>query len=428
MIRKMTCVFVAMMAIFSTPTTAQEYRLSLDALFRVADTGSSELKALRSGTSAAREEMSATERGTWLPDVHVGAGAGYLGDGYGWGRDSSYSFTVAMPHFSTRFGIEAQQVLYAGGALQSARRQAELGVRLSELGYEQRRQEIRLQLAGLYMDLYCSLRSHEVYDSNIALTQRLIDDIRVRREQGTALRNDLTRYELQIATLRMQRTRVENDIDITGRRIVTLAGLPEGTRVVPDSSFLGNRLPAECGIPLAVQMADVRMEMAGQQERQSRAAMLPAVSVVAQDQLTGPVTIDITPYDINYNWWFVGLQLDYNLSSLWKSRPAVRSARMRREQSTYERQCADEQSRRAVDEAVIRLDEAGRNLVTQRKSMELAVQNYTLVADRYANNLALLVDMLDAANTRLAAELDLVKARVEVAYRACYLDYLNGKL
>lgn len=431
MIRTKTIILVAVLATFSLSTaTAQNRHLSLDALLHLADSGSTELKALRSGTEAEREALTSTRRSTLLPDVRLNAAVGYLGDGYGWGRDSSYHFTVAMPHFSTRFGLEAQQVVYAGGATQAARKQAELGVRLSELSYEQRRQDIRLQLTGLYMDLYRSLCGLEVYDSNIVLTQRLIADIRARREQGTALKNDLTRYELQLANLQMQRLRVENDLAITGQQIATLAGLPQGTRVMPDSSFLNRISDSELQISSSpvIQMADAKSEMADQQVRQSRASMLPYLAVVAQDQLNGPVTIDITPYDINYNYWFVGLALNYDISSLWKTNRAVRSSKLKQEQACLERQTADEQVRQAHSAALIRLDEAHRNLATKQKGLELATENYALVADRYQNDLALLVDMLDAANTKLAAELDLITARIELAYRGYLLDYINGKL
>ena len=405
--------------------------MSLHALLRKADSTSVTIQAARRATDAARELQTSANRAMLSPDLRLNASVGYLGNGYGWGRDSNYSFTVTMPHFSTRFGIEAQQVIYAGGALRAARRQSELGVRMSELDYEQQRQNLRLQLAGLYLDLYRSLRQLEVYDSNIVLTERLIDDIRARREQGTALKNDLTRYELQLATIQMQRIRVENDLDVTNSQIVALASLPQGMRILPDSSFLGEQPAKALGQPgeaLAVQIADVKAQMAAEQTKQSRAAMLPYLALVAEDQLSGPVTIDITPYNINYNYWFVGLVLNYNLSGLWKDNHSVRSAKMKHEQAQLQRQAADEQVRQTLNAAAIRLGEAQRNLVIKQKNCELATQNYNLVADRYQNDLALLVDMLDAANTKLAAELDLVTARIEVVYRGYVLDYINGNL
>lgn len=432
MIRAKKAIFAALAAIvFSGIATAQEQSMSLDALLAAADSGSVQLRAARSGIASARERMASVDRNTLTPDLRISASVGYLGDGYGWGRDSSYSFTVPMPHFSTRFGLEAQQVIYAGGATQAARQQAAIGVKLSELEYAQRRQDVRLQLVGHYLDLYRSRRQLEVYDSNIALTTRLIDDIRAKHEQGTALKNDLTRYELQLASLQMHRTKVENDMHITNSMILTLAGLPSGTVVVPDSGFLDNldmSLTVRHETPLAVQITESMIDMSAAEEQRERAAMLPYIALVAQDELTGPVTIDITPYNINYNYWFVGIALNYNLSSLWKSNRSVQSARHQLEQRQLEHEATTAATRQALEAATIRLEEAHKKHAIKQKSLALAEENYALVANRYAADLALLVDMLDAANQKLAAELDLIGARLNVAYRRYMIDYINGKL
>ena len=402
--------------------------MSLQQLLSYADSNSWEMKAARSGLAAAREESTTANRSTLLPDIQFDASVGYLGDGYGWGRDSNYNFTVPIPHFSTHFGIEAQQVIYAGGATTAARHLAQLGVQMAELDHEQHRQDLHLKLVAHYLDLCRSLRQLEVFDSNIALAQRMIDDISIRREQGTALKNDLTRYELQLATLQMQRLVVENDMTIANRTIVSLSGLPEGTMLLPTDSLPSPDINLENPSSLPVEMASTKRDIATEELHKVRAAMLPYACLVAQDALNGPVTIDITPYNINYNYWFIGVALRYNLSSLWKSNHAVRAARQKQQQAAAEYQLVEEQMREAQIAAQIRLDEALRNHSIKQKNLQLATENYTLVADRYANDLALLIDMLDASNQKLAAELDLISSNLAVAYRKYMIQYLNGKL
>ena len=76
----------------------------------------------------------------------------------------------------------------------------------------------------------------------------------------------------------------------------------------------------------------------------------------------------------------------------------------------------------------IRIAEAHENLQTKEKGLLLAQENYALVANRFAADLALLLDMLDASNQKLAAELDLVNARLALAYRLYMLEYIKGTL
>lgn len=205
MIRAKKSLFAAVAAlVFSGNVLSQERELGLDALLSQADSGSVALREARSGVAAARDAADAADRAAWLPDLALSAAVGYLGDGHGWGRDSSYSFSVAMPHFSTRFGLEAQQVVYAGGALRSARRQARLGVRLEELGYEQQRQALRLQLVGHYLDLYRAVRQLEVLDSNLAVRrQSLLLDTENYTLVADRYQNALTARSAQGTTIRL---------------------------------------------------------------------------------------------------------------------------------------------------------------------------------------------------------------------------------
>ena len=428
--KKYLFAFVAFVATCG-PLGAQPRVFTLDELLSVADTCSAPLRASRLAADASRAEQEAVDRRVLTPDVRLDAAVGYLGNGYGWGRDSSYSFTVPIPHFSTRFGVEAQQVVFSGGAARAARQQAAQGARLASLDAAQRRQEVRLQLVGLYLDLFRLQCQASVLDSNVARTRRLVDDIRALHESGVALKNDLTRNELRLSELLQQRASVADELRVVGRQAATLAGLGPTAVVLPDSSFL-HALPQPTlyvdSLALSLQVAQAQVALAEARLRQSRASLWPSLAVVAQDRLEGPVTIDITPYDINYNYWFVGLSLNYNLSALWKSRSGMRAERLRLEESRLRRQYAADVHRSERDAASIRLAEAERRCATRRQSVALARENYELVYRRYLSDVARLIDLLDAADVRLRAELDLVSARADVAYQHYVLQYVAGRL
>ena len=67
-------------------------------------------------------------------------------------------------------------------------------------------------------------------------------------------------------------------------------------------------------------------------------------------------------------------------------------------------------------------------MIPQQKSVELAVQNYRVIQNRYENGLALITDMVDAANVKLDAELALVSARINVIYNYYQLKYISNTL
>lgn len=56
--------------------------------------------------------------------------------------------------------------------------------------------------------------------------------------QGTALKSDITRYELQLQNLQLGLTSTLNQIDVLNHRLVTTLGLEPGVHLVPDTTAL----------------------------------------------------------------------------------------------------------------------------------------------------------------------------------------------
>ena len=65
---------------------------------------------------------------------------------------------------------------------------------------------------------------------------------------------------------------------------------------------------------------------------------------------------------------------------------------------------------------------------TQQKQVELVNQNYSMVQNRYQNDLALLTDMVDASNMKLSAEMALINARISMLYNFYTLKYVTNTL
>ena len=76
----------------------------------------------------------------------------------------------------------------------------------------------------------------------------------------------------------------------------------------------------------------------------------------------------------------------------------------------------------------IRYLEAYETLKTQEKSVELAQRNYRTTSTRYSADMALITDMLDAANAKLDAERQLVNARIDIIYYYHKLLFATGKI
>lgn len=333
-------------ALCSQMTFAQPRVIGIDELFRLAEEQSMSIRSFESGAAAAAEGVRAA-RAERLPDVGVTVSASFLGDGRLWDRSFGEGMKVDIPHFGNNFALEAQQVVYAGGAVRSGIRMAELEQRDAETSLERNRQDICFLLLGHYLNLYKADNRIRVLRENLALTEQVLETMRARREQGTVLQNDITRYELRREQLRLELQRAEDTGTILNHRLVTALHLPEGTEIRPDTTLLQ----------------------------------------------TGIGTLSQS------DWQDVARENNLDLRSA--------------------------QTGIGMSDEAVRLQRSER---LPKVSLMAADENYAVVSNRYANDLALLTDMLDAGNTKLEVDLALVEARINLIYDYYRMKYVTHTL
>lgn len=292
-------------------------------------------------------------------------------------------------------------------------------------------------LVGNYLDLYKLDNQMKVLEKNIGLTEQVIANMKARREQGTVLKNDITRYELQREQLKLQLSRVADMRKIANHQLATTLHLPEGTVISPDTTLLEQQITALTendwqqaakANNIDLKQAQASISMNEQKVRQERAELLPHIAIVAEEHLDGPVTIEVPALDNNFNYWYIGVGIKYNLSSLFKSNNRLRRARLNVRQAQENHQLAQEKIKNDVQEGYVNFMTSFTDLRTQEKSLKLADENYNVTDNRYKNGMALLTDMLDASNMKLNAGMELVNARINILYNYYKMKYITHTL
>jgi len=446
----------AVLTTVSTTVPAQTV-MNLQQLYQLADRQSQQISVSEIGLQAAGEAVAAA-KSAMLPNVNLSMSGSYIGDATLMSRGFSTGGTSDViiaglgpqavangrqdtPHWGNTFSAQASQVIYAGGAISAGIRLAELGEEMALLDVEKNRQEIRFLIAGYYLDLYKVKNQLEVIDKNIQVTEELIQHMRARHEQGTVLKNDITRYELQLKNLELTKVKLTDAMSIINHQLAITLHLPEGSVIEPDIQELENEYLSLASVAsqdtwkqtaaeqnIGIRQANVAAGMAEQKIKATKAASLPSVALVVEDNLFGPYTNDLIPVNSNVNAWFVGLGVKYNLSSLWNNRHQVRKARIDARQSREQVTLARKGVENGVQAGYVNFLTAFTEVNTQEKQVELADQNYAVVENRYQNELALLTDMLDASSLKLSAEMSLVNARISLLYSYYKLKYVTSSL
>lgn len=211
--------------------------LRMDEMFQLADRNSKSINLHALAVDEAEQAVRVARNGQ-LPTIQAAMEFKYIGDGCMTDRDFTNGIHADMPHYGNSFVVKASQVVYAGGKISRSIEQAELNRQVSELEYRKNRQDVRFLLLGHYLDLYQLHNQQVVYQKNIEQTRLLVKDMQAAYRQGTALKSDITRYELQLQNLELGLTSTLNQIDVLNHRLVTTLGLEPGVHLVPDTTAL----------------------------------------------------------------------------------------------------------------------------------------------------------------------------------------------
>ena len=428
----------------SLPVCKKE-NMTISQLFQKVEDNSKSLRTSLSGVETAHLGIESA-KSKKLPDLDASLSFSYIGNALITDRDFSNVHGLKSPHFGNNFAFQAQQVVYAGGAINAGIKLAELGKQQAEIGVKLTRQQIRFIALGQYLDLYKIDNRIKVYEKNIELTRQLIDDIKEKQTHGMALKNDITRYELQMESLKLGLTALRNNRSILNHQLCNTLGMNQDSQmnqgnqdiqIIPDATIADKTYGKEgeaywqtagaLNSPL-LEQSNNAIRIAEQKEKIAKSDLLPKVAFVAADNFDGPILFELPPVDKNLNVWYVGVGVKYSLSSLFKSNKRIKQAAVETRQAKEAHAVQAEQLNNNVQAAYVQYQQTYVELETQRKSVELAQQNYDVMNARYLSQLALVTDMVDASNLKLNAELSEVDARINIVYAYYRMKYVAGEI
>lgn len=416
--------------------SAQTRRLTINEMFNLADQNSISIR-LRDLAISEAEQGIAVAKNDLLPSLKAHAEVKYIGNGIMTERNFSGTEHASLPHLGNSFIVEASQVIYAGGAISNNITRSKLQKEQALLEYDKNRLDIRFMLIGYYLDLVQLGNQKLVYEKNIEQTELLVKDMRASYRQGTVLKSDITRYELQLQNLQLALTGVEDKMNILSHRLSTTIGLPPNTTIIPDTVSL-NKVAIEnheeehwfklMHSAPSVKIPELEVKLAQNHQQLIKAEKRPQIKLFATNDLNGPILTEIPPLNNNFTFWYAGVGVSYNIDALFKTGRKLKKARI----ATLKKEEADkltkEETGNEIHAAYVNLNEAYIKLRTQKKSVQLAHENFNIIRQRYVNGLSLITDMLDASNTQLDMELQLANCQIDILYQHFLLKKLTGIL
>ncbi|SKB71576.1 Outer membrane protein TolC [Salegentibacter holothuriorum] len=372
-----------------------------------------------------------------LPDIGVDMSGMYLSDVNIYDKHWSKIQKVDIPNFGHQMNISANQLIFAGGRVNKAVKLAELNKNLSENQREDTEQAIKLNATELYLNLYNLQNQKKILQSNILLAEERTKNARYYFEQDMITKNEVLRAEVLERKLKQSIIEIQNAILITNKNLSLFAGLDENILIVPDVSNLDHTIRQQDELffrQLAYQnnpqldASKTQLAIAEKNLELTKTDKMPVLAAFAGYNATRPMTSTTPALDYYSNTYQVGLNLSYNIESLFKNRKKAAVDKALIDQA----ELAKEAVRQQIDAQVNQAYKNYRQAVAQ-KSVSLvneaaANENYRITELKYKNQLVTLIEIIDASNTKLQAELQTLDDQTNIILNYVKLLRVTGQL
>jgi outer membrane protein len=331
--------------------------------------------------------------------------------------------------FSRTYGASIEQPLFRGGQTTAAVRGAENTVRAERARLESTEQNVLLNAATAYSDVY---RDQAVLELNIRNEQRLARQLEATRDRfqvGEVTRTDVSQAEARLARATAERIGAEGALAASRATFRNVVGIVPGVLVRPP---LPQELPASLGEANEIATGNnPNVTTAEFQERsaldsvdQVRGELWPTVSLIGRVQRDE----DLTRKDSRFD----SAEALVNLTvPLYQAGAVYSRLRERKQLVAEQRRLLDQSQRDAVEDAT-RAWNALETAVAEIGSFTKQVEANQIALDGVEKEAEVgartVLDVLDAQQELLDSQVSLVRAQRDQVVAAFELDAALGEL
>lgn len=333
---------------------------------------------------------------------------------------ASYAIVNAsVPVFSglrIRYGVESAKYLE-----QAAR-----------LDAQNDKDEVIQNTISAYSNLYKARNSVDLVKENLQREHQRVFDFSNLEKNGLLARNDLLKAQLQESNIELSLLDAENNLKITTINMNLMLGLPEDMELIPDTSL--QQKPVDPGSVIQWEQAglqnrkdyealDYREKAATTGIKSAKGEYYPGIAITG-----GLIAADIPNLLVISNAMNIGIGLQYNVASLWKTGAKVEQAKGRLEELQASRGILRDRIRLEVNKAYEDYLSSLKKIDVYQKAVDQANENYRITKNKFDNSLVTTTELLDADVAQLQALMNYSFSKADAIVALKKLQQVSGTL
>ena len=319
------------------------------------------------------------------------------------------------PYKAFTMSATITQPLYTGGKYLNEYKFAQLGVDFSSLQLDVERQDLTLEVVEAYYQLVQSYKLLQVADESIRALEAFRNQTVEFYKAGVSAKVDVLSAEGQLAQARVQRTQSLTDIENNRATLNLLLRNPQDTQypIDQDLGYVPNtyRLPDVYSVAAAnrieIRQANISIDQAMALVKAAKADLLPRVDVQAQAVRFNDDWNTFDPEAVqDPNSWSLQGVLTWSFN-MFGFRETVQERRATQARAFIARQQVVEQIMSDVKQSYQNMKRSERDIADNRKAVEFRTENFRINKERYKEQVATYIEVLDAQRQLALSEGDL---------------------
>jgi outer membrane protein len=331
-----------------------------------------------------------------------------------------------LNQFSNR--ISVQQYLFTGMRANNFWQQShEFLEKAVTFDFEKDKIEIKNNIIAAVFNLYKLQQAIKSLNENSKVLKNRQTDAKNFVAQGTSLENDLLKVDLALTQLEVSQQELVNGISAAEFALRILLGLPENTDFsLDEKSLFENHETGNLDAYLASATA-LRPDLAAVEQRRlaaekqlliSKGAYFPTLAAVVNGYYNNPNQRVFPQQDAFKGTWEAGLQLQWNLTSLYTNKFQVQEAKVGTAQSQLLKEQLIDAAKIEVSTNFYAYKTAQAKIALSEKSIIQSIENQRITKNRYNAQLATVTELLEADFLLFQNQINAINAKSdsEAAY------------
>ncbi|SEW46526.1 Outer membrane protein TolC [Chitinophaga sp. YR573] len=333
---------------------------------------------------------------------------------------------------NANLGADAAVTIFAGGKFKTAIKEQDIKKDIASLNTLDQTGIVSLQVISAYLDIIRLNDQDSLIGEQLKRAQTRLKNIQVLFDNQKVTRSDLLRAQLNLSNQQLSREQTENDISIAMTRMAVILNLPQQTQFLPTDSVSGTKpdLADLLNTANAYPILKAKQNILLQENRIKaiKANNSPTLQAYSAYGLNYPNYLGFPPVNQFYLLGFVGVKMQYNISSLYHNKYKQQAAKIRLSTLETQQSAIEDNVNQEVNALSVKYGESLNRIKVAEESIVQASANYKIVSAKYFNQLALLTDLLDADNLYLESRYNLIKSQTDALAFYYRLLYTTGKL